>query len=220
MHLSKRLETCLRYTEGFQRLADIGTDHAMLPIEAVLRGNVMTAIAIDNKFGPYLQARTNVKKYQVENRVKVVLGDGLDKVDSDTDVVVISGLGGDSIATILEGAKDLNVKRFVLQANNNAYKIRASLSKIGYALLDELVLADQDVIYDVLVLEPGQSEMSELELEFGPINLRDKPHYFIQRIHSEIDHYKRILSQVTTEDRKHMIQQKIDTLETIADDRT
>ncbi len=219
MHLSKRLETCLRYTEGFQRLADIGTDHAMLPIEAVLRGHVVSALAIDNKFGPFLQARTNVKKYQMENRVKVVLGEGLDKVDAETDVVVISGLGGDSIATILENIKTQNIKRFVLQANNNAYKIRAILPKIGYRLLDELVLADQNVIYDVLVLEPGQSEMNELELEFGPINLRDKPHHFIQRLHSEIDHYKRILAQVTSTDRKELIQHKIDTLEAIVDDR-
>ena len=50
MKISKRLSICLKYTEGFNKLADIGTDHALLPINAVVSGMVSSAQAIDNNF--------------------------------------------------------------------------------------------------------------------------------------------------------------------------
>lgn len=215
MRLTTRLETCLHYTEGFQKLADIGTDHAMLPIEAVLRGNVLYALAIDNKFGPFMQARTNVRKYQVDSRVKVLLGDGLDKIDDDVDVVVISGMGGGSIADILTKGDRKKVKRFVLQPNTQARHIRAIAEEIGCHIAEEFVLEDQDVLYEVLVLDIGQQHYGELEIEYGPINLRDRPYYFLQKVRQDLAHYQSILKQVTTEERQIEIKKKITELEAI-----
>ena len=94
MKISKRLSTCLKYTEGFNKLADIGTDHALLPINAVTLGYVSSAQAIDNKQGPFVIAYSNVLKYELNDKVEVILGDGIKKIDSDVDCVVISGMGG------------------------------------------------------------------------------------------------------------------------------
>jgi tRNA (adenine22-N1)-methyltransferase len=87
--ISKRLSICLKYTEGFNKLADIGTDHALLPINAITLGYVSSAQAIDNKQGPFVIAYSNVLKYELNNKIEVVLGDGIQKIDSDVDCVVI-----------------------------------------------------------------------------------------------------------------------------------
>ncbi|MCK5761700.1 MAG: tRNA (adenine(22)-N(1))-methyltransferase TrmK [Candidatus Izimaplasma sp.] len=115
MNLSKRLNSCLRFTEGFKRLADIGTDHALLPIEAIEHGCVLSAVAIDNKIGPFKIAFNNVKKSGFEKKITVLLSDGLEKLDDEVDVVVVSGMGGGLIANILLKHSLKNVKRVILQ---------------------------------------------------------------------------------------------------------
>ena len=124
MSLSKRLFTCARYTDGFVKLADIGTDHALLPIHCINEGYVLNALAIDNKEGPYVIAFSNVKKQGLEDKISVILSDGIKDIDDDVDVVVISGMGGSLISDILQKDPVRNVKRFVLQPNNDSKSIR------------------------------------------------------------------------------------------------
>ena len=72
MKLSKRLSLCAKYTKGFTNLADIGTDHAMLPIHAIRKGYVSKAQAIDNKQGPFVVAYGNIKDARLEDKIGFV----------------------------------------------------------------------------------------------------------------------------------------------------
>lgn len=220
MQLSKRLEACLNYTQGFVYLADIGTDHALLPIEAVRRGHVVEAIAIDNKFGPYLQARNNVKKYQLEERIQIRLGDGLEKITPDTEVVVISGMGGELIATILEEGHRQNIKRFILQPNRNADIVRKTIMELGYQIIDELVLYEGSKYYDIIVVEPGKASYNAKELKFGPINLQQQPYHFIERLKQELKRFQSILDKVESVEEKQQLIDKIAQIEVILNDRS
>lgn len=219
MELSKRLEACVQYTAGFLHLADIGTDHAFLPIEAVLRGHVMDAIAIDNKFGPYLQALQNVKKYMLKDRISVRFGDGLEKISDETDVVVISGMGGELIAKILQDGDHRNVKRFVCQPNRDADAVRKAGMELGYHIVDELVLLDNSKFYDVVVLEPGQASYSHDELEYGPINLIQRPYHFLKRLEHQIVQYRTLQKDISSEERLAEIRKTIHKLEEILNER-
>lgn len=206
MGLSKRLETCLRYTDGFNHLADIGTDHAQLPIEAIKRGYVLDALAIDNKEGPYVIAFANVKKHNLQDRIKVVLSDGLEKINENTDVCVIAGMGGELITNIMTKHSLKNIKRFIIQPNNHVSKIRQILPSIGFYIKDELILEDQNKIYEILILERGTSNLTEDEIEFGRYNLKTKPFYFLKKCNQEIIQLEYILSQVSTEEEKQKIE--------------
>jgi len=219
MHLSKRLEACLQYTAGFVKLADIGTDHAMLPIVAVERGNVACALAIDNKFGPFVQARTNVLKYQVSEKVKVLLAEGLEKIDDETDVVVISGMGGELIVKILSDSTLRSVKRFVLQPNNNVPLVRKYIETIGFQLIDELVLEDQQKMYEILVVEKGSQTLTDKEIEFGPINLIQKPYYFIKKVQRELDHLQSILNNIEQPEERLKVESRIQLLQEVSHER-
>lgn len=220
MQLSKRLEACLSFTEGFMHLADIGTDHALLPIEAVLRGYVMDAIGIDNKYGPFLQAKRNVSKYQLEPRVTLRLGDGLDKITDETEVVVISGMGGELIASILSEGNLRNVKRFILQPNRNVPVVRETIVSLGFTIIDEIVLEDSNKFYDIIVIERGKANYTKEEITYGPINLIGRPYYFTKRLQKELEQYKSIVSGLEPGDRRSELQQLIKELEGILDDRT
>lgn len=213
MKLSKRLLTCANFAQGFNRLADIGTDHAQLPIYCVKEGFVTSAQAIDNKEGPFVIAFSNVKKEQLDHKIDVVLGYGLEKIDDDVDVVVISGMGGSLIARILQRDNLKNVKRFVLQPNNDTEAIRKSLSKIDFMITEELVMIDNKKLYDVIVIEKGTRIYNNLELAFGPINLKEKPYYFVKRIEREIEKLTEITMNVIDPSQKLQILARIKLLE-------
>ena len=215
MKISKRLSICLKYTEGFNKLADIGTDHALLPINAVVSGMVSSAQAIDNKRGPFVIAYSNVLKYELNDRVEVVLGDGINKIDDDVDVVVISGMGGNLISDILLKDSIKNVKRFIFQPNSDSFLVREALVKIGFHIVDELVFSDNRKTYDLIVADIGKTEYSDLELQFGPINLKEKPFFFIQRIEKEIAKLNKVLPVITTQSRIDEISDRLKLLEEV-----
>ena len=215
MKISKRLSICLKYTEGFNKLADIGTDHALLPINAVTLGYVSSAQAIDNKQGPFVIAYSNVLKYELNDKVEVILGDGINKIDGDVDCVVISGMGGSLISDIILKDNIQNIKRFILQPNNDSNLVRKAITELGFHIVDELVFSDNHKTYDLIVADIGIKQYNEIELEFGPINLQEKPYFFIQRIEKEIAKLNKVLPHITTQSRKFEIQDRLNLLKEV-----
>ncbi len=213
LDLSKRLYACARYTDGFLELADIGTDHALLPIHAIKEGYVTKALAIDNKEGPFVIAYSNVKKRDLQDKITVIKGDGIEKITDTTDVVVIAGMGGRLIKEILTKHSTRNVKRFILQPNNEADKVREILSLINYRIVDELVMKENHKYYDILVIEQGPSNLTSFEVMFGPINLKQKPFYFIERLDKEITKLNKVIPNIPTDQQKVSVLARIKLLE-------
>ncbi len=215
MKLSRRLSLCAKYTDGFLNLADIGTDHALLPIVCVKNGYVAKAQAIDNKRGPFVIAFSNVKRYNQQDKIKVKLSDGISEIDEDTDVVVIAGMGGDLISQILLKDDLKQVKRFILQPNNNPEAIRSILQRINYRIFDELVFEDQKKIYDLIVIEKGESNLTNMEITFGPINLKSKPHYFTKRLQKEYEYLQLIVKNLENPSDKTKLVARLNLIEEV-----
>ncbi len=215
MKISKRLSACLKYTEGFNKLADIGTDHALLPINAISQGYVSSAQAIDNKQGPFVIAYSNVLKYEMNSEIEVILGDGIKKIDNEVDVVVITGMGGSLISNILLKDDKKNIRRFILQPNNDSFLVRKAITDIGFKIVDELVLSDNHKTYDLIIADLGNAEYNDIELQFGPINIIEKPYFFIQRIEKEMAKLNKVLPQITTQSRKEEIEDRLKLLEEV-----
>lgn len=213
MTLSKRLLACAKYTDGFLKLADIGTDHAQLPIYAIQEGYVYYALAIDNKEGPFVIAFSNVKRANLHDKIKVIKGEGLQKIDDEVDVVVISGMGGKLISSILTADSFRNVRRFILQPNIDSNVVRSTMNLMGFSIIDELVLKEGRKYYDIIVFEKGHQTLSSFEFEFGPINLKLKPLYFKERIEKEISNLKNIKKNMEDPSHKIAIEARILLLE-------
>ena len=76
LKLSKRLETIYDMVSFNNVVADIGSDHALLPIALVLNGKVTRAYASEVNEGPYDMSVKNIEKYGLSNYIEPVLSDG------------------------------------------------------------------------------------------------------------------------------------------------
>lgn len=94
MELSRRLEKIASYVPDQAVLADIGSDHALLPVYLVQNGKIAAAVAGELNDGPYLAARKQVDGTGTQDRISVRKGDGLSVLRrGEADTVVIAGMG-------------------------------------------------------------------------------------------------------------------------------
>jgi tRNA (adenine22-N1)-methyltransferase len=175
--LNHRLETALSFAEGAV-LADIGTDHAYLPIAACLRGKAERAVACDINAGPLLTADANIRAYGLESRIETRLGDGLAPLGKDeADCIVIAGMGGMRIVEILSAGRDVthSAKRLVLQPQHDIPKLRMWLHENHYSIDAEAFIIDGGKYYTVIsaAFANANDEWSELEYHYGRHILND-----------------------------------------------
>ncbi|WP_174819901.1 tRNA (adenine(22)-N(1))-methyltransferase [Paenibacillus koleovorans] len=153
MKLSKRLETIALQVPPGSRLADIGSDHALLPVYLVQKGRVPYAVAGELNPGPYDAARKQVKEASLGERIVVRQADGLRAVlEGEVDAVSIAGMGGALIVHILEeGRSKLDgVHTLVLQPNIGEDQVRRWLVQNGWQLAAEQLLEEDGKFYEVL----------------------------------------------------------------------
>jgi len=169
--LGPRLEAALAFIGAAELVADVGTDHGHLAIEAVRRGLAKRALAVDNKPGPLQRAISNIVFARLVGQVGCVLSDGLPK-DSGADVVCILGLGGIAIAAILEAADLDAVKRLVLSPHSEPSAVRVWLEGHGFAIDREAFVAERGKHYQILSAVPGRMTLTATEREYGPLILK------------------------------------------------
>lgn len=159
-------------------LADIGTDHAYLPVHLVKAGLIASAIAGDMRQGPYQSAVAEVAARGLGEQIAVRLGDGLEVIQDQDDVGAISicGMGGKLIADILDrGRAHLKEGTFLLlQPNNGEAILRRRLQMYGATILDEAILCEDGYIYEFILarIRPhdDRQALSAMDILLGPFN--------------------------------------------------
>lgn len=154
--LSARLAMCASFVREGSVAADIGTDHALLPIWLVRRGIASRAIASDINEGPIAVARRNIERCGMGERVSTVVADGLAGIaPQEVSDIIIAGMGGDLIASILEAAPWVRSDRYrlILQPMSHAERLREYLSHSGFAIQREEALFDGGRVYSVIQAE-------------------------------------------------------------------
>ena len=125
MELSKRLQAVADLVTAGCRVADVGTDHAYIPIALVQEGRIPGAVAMDVNTGPLERARLHVAENRLEEKIELRLSDGLAALSpGEADSVVIAGMGGGLVIRILtEGAQTVRgVKECILQPQSEIEK--------------------------------------------------------------------------------------------------
>ncbi len=152
--------------------ADVGTDHAYLPIYLAENNLISHAVAADINRGPLLRAKGNIKKYNLEEKIDTCLSDGFEELDGNSfDTASIAGMGGILIARILEKAP--RGKLYILQPMRDAHFLRAYLSSNGFELVDEKLAEEGNKIYTVIAVRDGKGVLSEKELYLGKFLKKD-----------------------------------------------
>lgn len=148
--LNNRLNLCAEMVRKGKRIADIGTDHAYLPVWLVRAGFASFALACDIKAEPLMQGEQTIKKYHAEDLVKTRLCDGLNAVSpNEVDDMIIAGMGGETIVHILSDAgwlKDES-KNLILQPMSKHELVIEYLYKNGFELIEHRCTVADGKIY-------------------------------------------------------------------------
>jgi tRNA (adenine22-N1)-methyltransferase len=135
-------------------LADIGTDHALLPAYALLNKRCRRAVACDVKTGPLERAKKTLKKYMLEDRMELRIGSGLEPIRGhESDVIVLAGMGGILITRLIEESIDKAkaANCLILQPMTNQDLVRPFLWKQGFEVRDERLTSEGDKLYQVIL---------------------------------------------------------------------
>lgn len=197
IQLSKRLQAVASFVEKDAIIADIGSDHAWLPIYLVKKGISQQAVAGEVAQGPYDSALRNIARESVGNRVYVRLANGLHAIEAEdrVDTITIAGMGGSLIATILEEGKHKldSIHRIIAQPNLYAIALREWAVRNKWKIVNEIILKEEGKIYEVIVLEKGEADYNDLELLMGPILLKEKSTVFREKWLLELNQWKHII---------------------------
>ncbi|MDR0297983.1 MAG: class I SAM-dependent methyltransferase [Streptococcaceae bacterium] len=166
MKLSKRLREVAACVPENARVADIGSDHAKVPIWLVEKGISDYVVAGEVALGPYEIAREAV---HARPEIQVRLADGLSALtEADAiDCVIIAGMGGLLIAEILAAGNLSGLTTLILQPNNHEEALRRWLNRQNFTLSEEKMVADKGKIYEIIVAKRGAQALSEEALRYG-----------------------------------------------------
>ena len=160
-------------------LADVGTDHAYLPLYLAEEGRLSGAVASDIHKGPLESAEKNIREAGFSDLIRTVLTDGLQGLSEYpiTDIA-IAGMGGLMIKGILERAPFLKqtAPRLILQPMQHIPELRRYLAENGFAVQKETqALADGKFYQIILAVYDGVTrEYTETELLLGKYNIEHK----------------------------------------------
>ncbi len=170
VEISLRLKTIAGLVEG-NSLADIGTDHAYIPIYLALNKKIERSAACDIKKGPLDIAAENINKYGLGHIIETRLGNGLEKVQPfEFETAVIAGMGGMLIADIMKASMQCakSFKQLVLQPQLDIPFVRRFLHGSGFKIDNEVLVFDDNKYYNIIVCSKGfEAPYSEIEYMLG-----------------------------------------------------
>lgn len=210
--LTERLSALAEYVKAGHIIADIGTDHAYLPIYLVKTGKCPGAIACDINIKPLEAASTNVKGNGLEAKIELRLGDGLQIImPGEVQTVVIAGMGGNTIVNILKLSPGvlLEADQLVLQPMGDEEGLRRWLITNGWCIADETLTLEDGKLYTIILSVKGEEALpGGAILEIGP-RLVEKKHPLLPLLLKKLlDKYEHILKGLSKSSQSQLVEKK------------
>ena len=201
MKLSKRLQTIADFVKKNSVVADIGTDHAHIPIYLIENNIIDKAYACDINKGPLEKAKENIENFGVSENIVLRLSNGLDKMSNkEADTIIIAGMGGELIIDILERGKSFFNKKntFILSPHTKTDEVRDYLLRKGFEILKEDMCIDEGKFYTVMEGRYTENKLmySEAELLYGKYLIENKHPVLLEFLKKEEEKYISILSNI------------------------
>lgn len=172
MKLSARLKKIVEFADKCGVVADIGTDHALVPVYLIENRLYQKAYACDIRPLPLKRAEKYILSRNLSDKISTILSNGLQNVPDDTDTVIIAGMGGEMIIDILLSDQAHKSSTFVLQAMTAVDSLREFLYKNGYRIIDEDIVAEQNgkKLYSVI-----KTKKTDIQISFSAIDILISP---------------------------------------------
>ena len=186
-NLTPRLQKIADLIKPCNCIADIGTDHAYLPVYLTISEKCNFAVASDISSGPLSRAETTVNQYGQSHRIDLRLGGGVDTLaPNEADAIVIAGMGGIIITEIIKSRPEIfkTAKQILIQPMSSVPELRENLIELGYEITDEYLAKEDRKMYNILSLEPCKSQIkyTPAEIYAGKKLMDNKPELFEEYI--------------------------------------
>ena len=154
--LSNRLQKCAEMVTENSKIADIGTDHAYVPIYLALNKKISFALACDLREGPLKIAQKNISNYNLSGIISTRISYGLENInENEVDEIIIAVMGGNMIVNILKNCswKDKTSKKFILQPMKYENRLRKFLYENGYKIEKEEAVICSEKVYTAMLVK-------------------------------------------------------------------
>lgn len=219
LKISSRLQTVASLVPEGSRLADIGTDHAYIPIYLYLQNRIPSAIAMDIGNGPLERAKEHILLYGCGDNITTRLSDGLNALSpGEADCIVIAGMGGGLVIHILETGQKaaMAAEKLVLQPQSEIPKVRKYLAEHGYVADAEEMVHEDGKYYPMMRVsyQPGGTgSADETEFLYGKGLLCRKHPVLLSYLKKERKQYLEILEGLKVQPESDKITARIRQIE-------
>lgn len=176
MKINARLKKIGDLVEANSFCLDVGCDHALLDIYLVSKKKNIQTVASDIAEGPLEQAKNNIKRERLEDKIETRLGSGLKTYTDEINTVIISGMGGRNIIGICK--EDLKILKkidtLIISPNNYQEDVKRFLTKNGFYIENEEFVKDKRFIYQIIIFKRGKKKYTKKDYFFGPVFLIKK----------------------------------------------
>lgn len=173
-----RLETIASLVPVGSIVADVGTDHGLLPVLLIEQRRSSKVYAIDNKTGPLRGAYAMTKTIP---QITLVLADGIQGLATEVDTIVIAGLGGRTVVNILAVIPP-HIKTLIISAHVAMPLVRQSLHALGYAIDAEELVEEVGEFYEISRFIQGEASYTDADYCCGPILRKERSDVWLRWI--------------------------------------
>ena len=204
--LSARLRLIASMVPSGAYLADIGSDHAWLPIFLIESGKINWAMAIDNKLGPFMRMKDNVAHSGAANHIVCSHSDGISAIKDAVDTLAVCGLGGLLSCEILEARPEklANIDAIIMDPHRDLIAVRRRVTELGFHIEDEEMVHEDRSYYTVIKFARGMPSKpyTPNELAFGPVLMKKKGPVYLEWLQAQKLKLKKLLNTPNLPDGK------------------
>ncbi|SKC79461.1 tRNA (adenine(22)-N(1))-methyltransferase [Maledivibacter halophilus] len=203
MKLNSRLKTISELVPKESVVADIGTDHAYLPVYLIKNKIAKRVIAADINIGPLNNAEKTINNYGMEKYIETRLGNGLRAIKpGEIDTAIIAGMGGLLIRDILRESKEVvdTIKTFIFQPMIAQDELRKWFCKNNFKIDNERLAKEGNKFYEILVVSRGEMTIKDsIYYEVGMKLIENNDPYIKEFVDLKLKKYSEILKNVEEE---------------------
>ena len=174
---SERIKTLASFVAENDVVLDVGCDHGYLSIYLKLNNCCREIYASDVSLNALNAAIKNFKKYNLN--IESYVSDGFENIPVEINTAVIAGMGTSTILKIISHKKTPN--KLILASNNDLYKLRKNLNKMGYKIVDEKAVLENNHYYIIMLCKKMKQKLSNSELKFGISNDENYYQYLLDK---------------------------------------
>ncbi len=197
LNIGARLSAIVNFAGKCDVIADVGTDHAYIPIYMVNNYLCKKALALDIKQGPIRAAEKNIEKFAKNKNIEIRLGYGLGPLKpGEADTVIIAGMSGIKISEILEkGYNKIAGSKLILQPMQNLFCLKEYLYGNMYKIEDEILVKEGRKIHNIIsIRKTGQKLKADLiDIFVGRRLINKNDPLLYDYVYNNIVRYKRIV---------------------------